>query len=137
MRSASDVRDAMLRYYEAVGSANFDAAGGLVTRGDVAIVVGTGPGEGHDDRDAWVAGFRSQVEALPGVRIEPGPSPRAFAEGSVGWFLDEPTWVLPDGSRIPTRWTSVVRREDGDWRLVHMHVSVGVPDEKLGAVLGG
>ena len=25
--------------------------------------------------------------------------------------------------------TAVFRREEGDWRLVHMHVSVGVPDD--------
>ena len=137
MQESSEVRDAMLRYYEAAGKADFDAADSLVTRGDVAIVVGTGPGEGHDDRDAWVAGFRSQVEALPGLRIEPGASPRGYAEGSVGWFLDEPTWVLPDGTRVPTRWTSVLHEEDATWRIVHMHVSLGVPDEKMGDVVGG
>ena len=137
MQESGDVRDAMLRYYEAAGNADFDAANSLVTRGDPALVVGTGPGEGHDDRDAWVAGFRSQVEALPGLRIEPGAGPRGYAEGSVGWFFDEPTWVLPDGTRVPTRWTSVLREEDGAWRIVHMHVSLGVPDEKMGEILGG
>ena len=137
MRESGEVRDAMLRYYEAAGRADFDAADSLVTRGDVAIVVGTGPGEGHDDRDAWVAGFRSQVGALPGLRVARGAAPRGYAEGSVGWFLDEPTWVLPDGTCVPTRWTSVLREEDGAWRIVHMHVSFGVPDEKMGEVLGG
>ena len=137
MQESGEVRDAMLRYYEAAGEADFAAADSLVTRGDVAIVVGTGPGEGHDDRDAWVAGFRSQVEALPGLRIEQGASPSGYAEGSVGWFLDEPTWVLPDGTRVPTRWTSVFHEEDATWRIVHMHVSLGVPDEKMGEVLGG
>lgn len=137
MQESPEVREAMLRYYGCVGNADFDGADSLVTLGDVAIVVGTGPGEGHDDRDSWVRGFRSQVEALPGVRIEAGASPRAYAEGSVGWLLDEPTWVLPDGTRVPTRWTSVLRQEDGAWRLVHMHVSLGVPDEKMGDVIGG
>jgi hypothetical protein len=26
--------------------------------------------------------------------------------------------------------TGVLRREDGDWRVVHLHFSVGVPDEQ-------
>ena len=137
MQESAEVRGAMLRYYEAAGTADFDTAERLVTRRSPALVVGTGPGEGHDRREAWVAGFRSQVEALPGLRIEPGAGPRAYAEGPVGWFFDEPTWVLPDGTRIPTRWTSVLHEEDGDWRIVHMHVSLGVPDEKMGDVLGG
>lgn len=30
-----------------------------------------------------------------------------------------------------TRLTAVVRQEAGRWKIVHMHVSVGVPDEEV------
>jgi hypothetical protein len=30
-----------------------------------------------------------------------------------------------------TRLTAVLRREDERWKVVHMHVSVGVPDEEV------
>ena len=28
------------------------------------------------------------------------------------------------------RTTLVLQREDGEWRIVHLHASVGVPDEQ-------
>jgi hypothetical protein len=45
--------------------------------------------------------------------------------------VDEPRFVLPDGSAYRTRLTAVVHREDGRWKIVHMHWSVGVPDEEV------
>lgn len=33
---------------------------------------------------------------------------------------------------MKARLTAVLHREDGRWKLVHMHVSVGVPDEEVG-----
>jgi ketosteroid isomerase-like protein len=38
---------------------------------------------------------------------------------------------MPDGSAIKTRVTAVLRRDDGTWKLVHAHFSVGVPDEEV------
>jgi hypothetical protein len=49
----------------------------------------------------------------------------------MGWLADQPTFVLPDGSSFETRLTAVVRKEDGQWKLVHAHFSVGVPDEEV------
>lgn len=33
-------------------------------------------------------------------------------------------FVLPDGTVLGTRATYVLRREDGDWRIAHSHVSI-------------
>ncbi|MDQ3589118.1 MAG: nuclear transport factor 2 family protein [Actinomycetota bacterium] len=66
-----------------------------------------------------------------GVRLEAGDDPTGFEEGSMGWFVDEPTFVFPDGSAMDTRLTAVMHQEEGRWKLVHMHVSVGVPDEEV------
>jgi ketosteroid isomerase-like protein len=33
-------------------------------------------------------------------------------------------------ARIPTRTSMVFRHEDGDWKLVHLHLSLPTPDEK-------
>jgi hypothetical protein len=49
---------------------------------------------------------------------------------SVGWGTDRPRFVFPDGSRLPTRLTAVLRHQDGDWKVVHLHFPVGVPDEQ-------
>jgi hypothetical protein len=49
----------------------------------------------------------------------------------MGWVVDDPTFIFPDGSAIQTRLTAVMRQEDGRWKLVHAHFSVGVPDEEV------
>ena len=128
---------AMGRYWEAMSAGAKDDADGIITAADPAVVVGTGPGEGREGPEAWRQGFRDTIEQMPGVRVEVGRAPRAYEENGVGWLTDEPTWVLPDGTRLPTRVTTVWHQEDGAWRIVHLHLSVGVPDEMLGAVLGG
>jgi ketosteroid isomerase-like protein len=48
----------------------------------------------------------------------------------MGWVANRPRAVLPDGNAISTRLSGVVRQEEGGWRVVHIHVSVGVPDEE-------
>jgi hypothetical protein len=92
-------------------------------------VIGTAPGEWVTERDRPRFGF--EVE---GLSLVAGPSPRGFELGEVGWFTDEPTYTFPDDTQMSTRLTSVLQLEDGDWRIVHMHVSVGVPDEEVVAL---
>lgn len=58
-----------------------------------------------------------------------GPDPHGYAEGGVGFAVDQPRFVLPDGSFIPTRLTAVLRQESAQWKVVHPHFSIGVPDE--------
>jgi ketosteroid isomerase-like protein len=56
--------------------------------------------------------------------------PRCFEEGSVGWVVDRPTFVLADSGSVPSRMTAVMRQEDGEWNLVHTHWSVGVSNQE-------
>lgn len=134
MEESQGIKDAMARYWAAISSGDGAGADDIITAEEPAVVVGTAPGEGRDGPDAWRQGVRDIVEQLPGVKVEPGASPRAYEENGVGWLTDEPTWVLPDGTRVPTRVTTVWRQEGGGWQIVHLHLSVGVPDEMLGQV---
>ncbi len=55
----------------------------------------------------------------------------ARSEGSVGWTMDRVTVTLPEGGQVPYRHTRIFHREDGTWKIVHLNVSVEVPDEKM------
>jgi hypothetical protein len=55
----------------------------------------------------------------------------AFVEGTVGWISSRPVWTLKDGTQIPARLTGVFHQEDGERKLVQVHISVGVPNEEL------
>lgn len=126
MRQSTEVRDAMLRFYDRLSASDVDSFDELVSQEPVALIIGTAPGEWVTERDRMKFGF--EVE---GVRIQAGDDPAGYDEGSLAWVVDEPTFFFPDESAMSTRLTAVMHQEDGRWKLVHMHVSVGVPDEEV------
>jgi hypothetical protein len=128
MERSEGVRAGILRFYERFSSGDADAFAEGLAAVDGVSVIGTAPEEGHGDRDDWIAAYREGIAAA-GLRLE-GDDPRGYEEGSLGWGVDRPRFVLPDGSTLPTRLTAVLRREDGEWKVVHLHFSVGVPDEE-------
>jgi hypothetical protein len=70
------------------------------------------------------------VTAAGTVTITPGEV-LAHQQGSVGWLADRPTFTFADGSAFRVRFTAVARLEQGVWKLVQSHTSVGVPNEDL------
>jgi hypothetical protein len=92
----------------------------------------------HRDRPAeWWAGHdqisevtQAQLKEMQGMRISPGEI-EGYVEGDVGWFADQPQWVMQAGSEIGLRFTGVFRREGYAWRLVLGHSSIGVPSEEV------
>jgi hypothetical protein len=130
MEQSAGVREAILRFYERFSAGDPAGFADILATGDGVSVIGTAPGEGHDEREAWIRSYEQGMSGeMAGMRLE-GNDPRGFEEGSVGWGVDTPAFVLPDGSTLPTRLTAIVRREDGEWKVVHLHFSVGVPDEE-------
>ena len=126
MRPSAGVVATMLDFYEKITSNDVGSFDRLVSADPATLVIGTAPGEWVTERARLRFGFEAE-----GLGISPGPAPAGFENGSVGWYVDEPTYTFPDGSLMRTRLTSVLQREDGAWRIVHMQVSVGVPDEEV------
>ncbi|MFN2505438.1 MAG: nuclear transport factor 2 family protein [Acidimicrobiales bacterium] len=125
MQQSDPVREAMLRFYDRLSASDIASFDDVVAP-DAVLIIGSAPGEWVTERDRMRFGFETE-----GVRLETGGGPVAYEEGSMGWLADEPTFHFPDGSAMKTRLTAVLRQEDGNWALVHMHVSVGVPDEEV------
>ncbi|MFP5342799.1 MAG: nuclear transport factor 2 family protein [Candidatus Limnocylindria bacterium] len=116
----------MLDFYDRVTASDVASFDRLVSTDPATLVIGTAPGEWVTERDRLRYGFETE-----GFAIEAGPSPAGYASGDLGWFVDEPVYRFPDGSGIRTRATAVLQARDGAWQIVHMHVSVGVPDEDV------
>jgi len=57
---------------------------------------------------------------------------KAYSEGSVGWTMDRVMVKLPNGKEMPVRHTRIFHKEGAAWKLVHLHVSIAVPNESLG-----
>lgn len=129
MKESTAVRDGLRTFYERFSAHDRQGFAAIIATGPGVSVIGSAPGEGHDTRDAWVSTYADSAPEL-GMRLEGGPSPRGWEEGTVGFAVDEPRFVMPDGSYLPTRVTGVLHLENGTWKVVHLHFSVGVPDEE-------
>ena len=73
--------------------------------------------------------FARRLSTAPGVSVI-GTAP-GEGHDALGFGTDTPRFVMPDGSTLPTRLTAVLRHEDGEWKVVHLHFSVGVADEDV------
>ena len=126
MEQSTAVRDAVLAFYNGVNTKDIDRFDEIVSLHDATLVIGTAPGEWVTDRPRLRFGFETE-----GLTLEPGRQPIGYQEGTMGWFVDEPWFGFPGGGGMRTRVTGVVRREEERWKVVHLHFSVGVPDEEV------
>lgn len=123
MDESKAVRDAVLEFYKGVTTKATERFDEIVSAEPATLVIGTAPGEWVTERRRLRFGFETE-----GLTLEPGPRPTGYREGTMGWFVDEPWFGFPGGGGMRTRLTAVVREEDGRWKIVHAHFSVGVPD---------
>jgi ketosteroid isomerase-like protein len=108
----------------------------LVANSPAVSVIGTDPTEWFTDRAAIVQLLDAQLRAS-GQGMQTIPSnPQAWAEGDLGWVVDQPRLRLPNGVEVQLRITSIFHRESGTWKGVHQHVSIGVPNDQVEAFRG-
>ena len=131
MEHSDELRDLTLRFYEAATTGDLSFIERHVSRQEGAVFVGTDPNEWWAGFEAFVEAMRAQSEAMGGMQIVAGQL-QAYQEGGIGWVIDrDASFRLPDGTEIPFRNTVVFRREDGEWKLVHEHASIGIRNEEM------
>jgi len=115
----------------------------LMHKGDLAGVIermSAGPGLVMigSDPDEWYEG-REEIESVMGSMgdAEPSAMPsaaldsvEAYSDGDVGWATVRGTWKI-GSSAVQFRMTAVLHREDGQWKNVHTHASIGVPNSEM------
>jgi hypothetical protein len=136
MERSTEVTDGLNAFYEAFNTHDVGRFAGRLSDSEAVSVTGSAPGEGHDSRDGWLDAYGSFVAEL-GLKLEGGADPRGFAAGATGFALDTPSFVMPDGAKLPTRLTAVLERDSDEWKIVHCHFSVGVPDEQAMQMAAG
>lgn len=116
------VAEAMRRFYSVREQEDLEALTDLMSEGEGVHVIGTDDDEWIVGRDGWLG-----VAAQPSdtAAIEPSPGLKAFEEGDLGWAVDRPTLYLANGETLAVRITGIFRRERSEWRIVHLHASVG------------
>lgn len=125
MQGSDEVRATIVQFFERMSAGDVEGTAATISDDPEAFVIGTQRVGGG--RDSWLASV--QENASMGLVFEPGAT-RAWREGDFGWAVDEPSIVLPDGTRLRMRMTAVLRRDAaGHFRIVHQHYSWAVPDE--------
>ncbi len=133
MEQSDELKDLTRRFYEATATGDLSFIERYVSRREGTVFVGTDPGEWWEGVEAFVEAMRAQSEAMggSGLQIVAGQL-QAYREGSVGWAIDrDALFRLPDGTEVPFRNTIVFLQEDGEWKAVHGHTSIGVRNEEM------
>jgi hypothetical protein len=93
------------------------------------VIIGNDPKEWFDDRESILAFMKAGGSSRLEITVQ---NIVACSEGKVGWTMDRVRVRMPNGVEIPTRHTRIFHKEDGMWKMVHLHVSIPVPNEKIG-----
>jgi hypothetical protein len=130
MKPSAELRALVQRSYAALASGDVSFYDQHLSRQDGVLIIGSDPNEWWADQETISRVFKAQVCEMGGITIV-GSDPLAYSEGSVGWIADRPRFRLPDGTEIPIRNTAVFVREEGAWKLVQQHISIGVPNQEV------
>jgi hypothetical protein len=130
MNPSIELQNLVLQLYgrEASGGL-FDFAKRLYSRQDGVSLIGSEPNDWYEDYESIIRFY--EAASASGVEIKVDDL-KAYEEGIFGWAVDRVTAKLPKGVEVPVRHTYIFHREDDAWKIVHAHISVGIPDESLG-----
>lgn len=134
MQESTEIRDIIAGWFSAVASGD----PGWVNRhlSKEVLVVGTDPNEWLDFAQASTL-LKSEAQEFGAMQVQVAMGrAEGFQEGSVGWGIVHPTITFPNGKSFSPRWAAVFHREDGQWKAVQIHASIGLPNEELMKMLG-
>jgi hypothetical protein len=128
MESAPGLRDAVINSFATFSGGDLEGFLGHLSHHEGTHVLGTDAGEWWADPAALREGGQESL----GLTVLPGQL-QAWREGSVGWVVDpQARFRRQDGGEVPVRYTGVYHLEDGAWRLVQGHWSIGVANAEVG-----
>lgn len=131
MQPSAEIKELMTRFYEAASKGDFEFVDGLLSRRAGVLWIGTDPDEWWESPEAVFKAWQAQTAELGGPAPITGGNVTAYQHGDVAWVSDRPTFHLPDGRRLPFRFTAVWVREPEGWRIVQAHISMGIANEAV------
>ena len=133
MEPSVELRELTKQLARAIGHGDVAFLARHTSRQPGVAFLGTDPDEWWTDLAGLRQALESQVAA--GVEVVPG-EPVAYQAGDWGWAVDRALRFRIGEREQPFRMSMVYRREEGVWRMVHFHSSLGVPnDAALGVTL--
>jgi hypothetical protein len=125
MRESALVADELRRLLQAFERADRTTLDALLSHEPGFVLIGS-HGQWMTDRtlvlDALV---NESLQTRPTILIGPIA---AYESGELAWAANTQTWTYPDGKSLEYRWTVVLHRSEGRWRLLQSHLSAPEPD---------
>jgi class 3 adenylate cyclase len=122
---SSEIIDALRAIYRAVRAGDESTMASLCSEDPAFLVLGTDMKEVLRSGREWATMNRRIWEQVGGLCPLYMGQAQAHSTGDFGWVHDFPIFrpPLPD---VPTRVTALFRRERGSWRMLQLHVSIGI-----------
>jgi ketosteroid isomerase-like protein len=127
-----ELEQLVLAWFAGASSGDASLVGAHVSPGEGTRLIGSDPGEVFKGGGAVAEFLRGEVEGAAGKATFAPADVEAFSEGTVGWATTTVTITMPDGRFVTPRWSSVFHREDGVWKFVQTHASIGVANADVG-----
>jgi hypothetical protein len=128
MEKSNELKDFILNGYKAMRDGDVDWWERHLSKREGALMIGTDPHEWWAGHATIAKVTQQQIEAMAGSIIE--GDPQAYVEGTVGWYADNVRWKLSNGRVLSARLTGVCTKEEGEWKILQSHFSIGVPNEE-------
>ena len=114
----------------AMARSDLDEIGRRTSRHPCVVGIGSDPNEWTESYDDLMRTMRdSTPDAALGVTVG-FDDVKGFREGSVGWAAARGYFEM-DGKRVSVRMTAVLHQEEGEWKTVQTHASIGVPNARM------
>ena len=127
MRRSPEVEKRVRESADAMMRGDLDTIRALTSKEQGVVMIGSDPDEWWHGHDEVIAALQSDSESGLSAEIV---DIEAYEEGDVAWATMRAVFIDDEG-RVPFRATTVYRREDGEWRTVQGHASIGVPNEQM------
>jgi len=128
--SSPEIEQVLQDTVDAMARSDLDEVSRRTSRDRCVVGIGSDPSEWTESHDDLMRLMRDATpDAELGVTVGLDDV-RGFREGSVGWAAGRGYFEM-DGTRVPVRITAVLHEEDGEWKAVQTHASIGVPNDRM------
>lgn len=95
---------------------------------DVLLGIGSDEGEWWEGKETFLKMLEKQAEYgnETGMAVTES-NPRVYKEGDIGWWNDQIT-ISVNKDSVKMRTTGVLHKEEGEWKIIQIHFSIGIPN---------
>jgi ketosteroid isomerase-like protein len=127
---SAEIEQVLRDIIDAMARSDLDDVGRRTSRDPAVVAIGTDASEWSEGFDEIMRLFRASTPE-GGSRVNVAVEDiAAFREGGVGWAAGRAAFEI-EGRSVPVRLTAVLLQEDGEWKAVQSHASIGVPNDRM------